>query len=71
MSDQIDSSTITIFGKTKDGKGFVISNSKEQKKLILDLLYQIHDNSIKLLEVKGLEVVSLAELVKNKEVGDD
>jgi hypothetical protein len=71
-STEIDFSTLTIYGRTIGGRGFVIvSLDNEAKKEIASLAqFYSKDHVLRVVEVPNLEMVTLESVCK-KEVKDE
>ena len=53
---------LTIYGKSKD-RGFVVDLTKDESESLQDFLMLLHGGSIRVLEVKGIETITLKELI--------
>ena len=61
--ETIDFLNLTIYGKSKDNRGFVVDLTKDDNESLQSFLMSLHGGSIRVLEVKGLETTTLKELI--------
>lgn len=63
--DQIlNSSSLTVYGQSKTGKGFIVALTNDQTKCLKDFLNLLHGGTLRVFEVENLKQVSIEDIIK-------